>query len=672
MKVFDADWAGVLDLLPAWSSLSLPARRRLLETLKPSDSISIPAYGEHLEETLESGILTATPTRVVVAEHARELVRVLRAMGRHAGLFEQSALHLLGSYLVEHFTSEELSALAGPEAGEYWYGRTSPMAVAEQVSSVEWIEGFLSITDSAEAMRWEDVRDNRHRPLLNRPAVLEATQRLVRLLTARPEGIALKELRAALPDASPTAIGAAVHAALRYVLVQATLDSDTLEPRMGVWPPIARRLSAPPPAPPRPADIVDTFHAAWLLEDMTAVLVAVASDPPRLRADDLEIFARSKQAIAARLIGIPDWVSADLGLGLEERVSFAVGQLRERKLVKTAGSGGRDLRLEASRAGTLWIGKSEEDRLRSLLDRFRDDPDRNPIGWSSNAAAEGFFPVRIDGRMARDECDARAALVQGLLALSDDAYYPVDEYLDFESRELNPYLTRGPDGRVSVPAARRGYPPTNRESWERAWRTVVKAFLHRRLAALGGIGIGRTADGRICFQLTEIGRYLLGAVDSFQYGHETDAEVIVQPNFEIVFLAPAPRLEAQIGRFAERVGPPPGVVFRLTREPILAAAEAGVSRADIVETLKAGSARDLPRNVERQIADWFGAIRHVSIQRTLLIRCPDAETAAKVRAAVGKDAHAITDTILEIPELDAATKKVLLKKLRNAGIFVES
>jgi hypothetical protein len=114
-------------------------------------------------------------------------------------------------------------------------------------------------------------------------------------------------------------------------------------------------------------------------------------------------------------------------------------------------------------------------------------------------------------------------------------------------------------------------------------------------------------------------------------------------------------------------------VFRLTREAILAAAEAGVSRVDIIGTLTAGSSRDLPANVERQVDDWFGAIRHVSIQRTLLIRCPDAETAAKVRAAAGgKDARAITDTILEVPDLDAAAKRALVKKLRSAGVFVEN
>ncbi len=673
MKLFDVDWAGVLDLLSAWSRLSFPARRRLLDTLKPSESMPVDMYGERLEETLESGILTATPTRVLVAQHARDLVRVLRAMDRQSGLFDEPSTPGLAGYLIEHFTGEDLSGFDVTAGRGHWYAHANAMAIAEQVSSISWVEGFQALTGPSDAAGWEELRGRGHRPMLSQPTVFRATQEILRLLATRPEGISLSELVDLLGGVPARTLGPAVHAALRYVLIQAVLDSETLEPRVGVWPPIARRMSAPPPAPPRPVETVDSFDAALLLEDMTVVLVAVASDPPRLRANDFEIFVRDKQTIADRLIAIPEWVSDQLGLGLDERISFAVDHLLQRKLVKTAGSGGKDLRMETSRAGIRWIGRSEEERLKALLDGYRNDPDLNPVGWNSEGADESFFPVRIDATLTRDDYDARAAVTAGLLALPGDEFHLVDDYLDFESRERNPFLIRDDNGVVTFPRPRWGGPGASREGWERAWRTVLHAFLHWRLAALGGLRLGRTSDGRISFQLTEIGRYLLGANDSFRYGHEADAEMIVQPNFEIVFLARAPRLEAQIGRFAERIGSPPGVVFRLTREAILAAAEAGVSRADLIGTLTSGSSRDLPSNVERQVDDWFGAIRHVSIQRTLLIRCPDVETAAKVRAAAGgKDARVITDTILEIPDLDAAAKRALVKKLRSAGVFVEN
>ncbi len=113
-------------------------------------------------------------------------------------------------------------------------------------------------------------------------------------------------------------------------------------------------------------------------------------------------------------------------------------------------------------------------------------------------------------------------------------------------------------------------------------------------------------------------------------------------------------------------------MFRIDRESILAAAEAGLTPDDIVGTLRRASSRELPANVERQITDWLGAVRHVSMRRALIIRCPDAATAAKVRSAGGKHIRMLTDTVLESTAVDSAARKTLLLKLRKLGIFVEA
>ena len=76
---------------------------------------------------------------------------------------------------------------------------------------------------------------------------------------------------------------------------------------------------------------------------------------------------------------------------------------------------------------------------------------------------------------------------------------------------------------------------------------MLESVLRFRLIPLGGARLGRGGNGRASFQITDIGRYLLGiASASFDYGHDVEAEVIVQPNFEIVFLARAPQLEARL------------------------------------------------------------------------------------------------------------------------------
>ncbi|MDP9348768.1 MAG: helicase-associated domain-containing protein [Gemmatimonadota bacterium] len=203
------------------------------------------------------------------------------------------------------------------------------------------------------------------------------------------------------------------------------------------------------------------------------------------------------------------------------------------------------------------------------------------------------------------------------------------------------------------------------------WGEILAGFLVARLAPLGGARLGRTAAGELCFALTGAGRYLLGGEDDFEYGQEVQAQVVVQPDFEIVFLAPAPVLEAQIARFAERRGKGPGVMFRLTRASVLAAAEAGATAEQIVETLGTASIRELPGNVVRQVRDWFQGIRRVRMRPAVLVECRDAETAARVLAAAGKQVRKVTATLLELSATTRAERSAVLRKLRAVGIFAE-
>jgi hypothetical protein len=129
-------------------------------------------------------------------------------------------------------------------------------------------------------------------------------------------------------------------------------------------------------------------------------------------------------------------------------------------------------------------------------------------------------------------------------------------------------------------------------------------------------------------------------------------------------------VEVQLARVAERVGPGPGVMFRLTRASVLAAAEGGMGAEQVVEMLAAASSRPLPANVQRQVRDWMGAVRRVRVRPALLVECPDAETAARVRAAGGARVREVTATLLELTDASRAERAALAKKLRAGGVFV--
>jgi hypothetical protein len=671
MKLFDLDWGAFLRVLPAWERLDVASRRRLLDTLKPSGAVAAQALGEQLDALLSSGLVETTGTRAAVAAEMRPFVVALRAMDRHRELLADPVLPKLVRYLEEHFTNVETEALQQGIRG-YGYGWVDRHQVARQVASVDWLEQFLELGKKAEIKQWEDAHRGRTRPpLLGAGTVFETTQRLVRTLLPHRHGLRFAELSAALGGIPDTGLGSALHAALHYLLAVSVLDPETLEPRLGVWPPAARRLLREPAPPPQPVEPAESFHAASLMEDMTSVLVAAAGEPLRLRGNDYEIFARQQQAIAERLLVLPGWLQEALGIDTEQRISWAASLLRVLKMARVAGTAGTDLRLEATRKGGQWLALSDRDRLATLLDALRASKARNPSGWYSADEPFPFFPGHVPIRLPDKVFDLRVSLADALLSEQSARFVRLENFLEYHSQERNPFLA------PAVRAQLRGTYRTDvlhrmkREDWEDLWATQLRGFLGSRLIVLGGARVGRTTRGEICFAITEIGWYLFDGADDFDYGHDAQAEVVVQPNFEIVFLAPAPKVEAQLARFAERKGAGPGMIFQLTRASVLAAAEAGLTAEQVLETLRQASAHDLPGNIERQVRDWVATVRRVTVHSTVLIRCPDKETAARVRAAGGANLRPLTDTVLEMVDGTSKARQALLRKLRKDGVFLK-
>ena len=196
---------------------------------------------------------------------------------------------------------------------------------------------------------------------------------------------------------------------------------------------------------------------------------------------------------------------------------------------------------------------------------------------------------------------------------------------------------------------------------------MLTGFLTQRLLPLGGVKVGANDRGEFCFALTSAGRYLLGSAEDFEIGAEAAGQVVIQPNFEVVFLGPNGKAESEFARFAERKGRHVGTLFRITKAGIQTAAAVGLTRERIMDTLKEHATSALPKNVEREIAGWFGQYRQVTARQAMVIDCPDAETATRVLSAAGKHVTRLSPTTLEL----RATKPTpaLLRKLRESGIF---
>lgn len=690
MKLYDLDWGEVLLHLPRWEALSPEARRGSLK-IKPGQGFYLSSLGTGSGELRAAGLLVAPSGRGtlhMLQPELRPLFIALRAADRLRPLHGTGGV-LRQEYVQDQFDSFQAYRLAAPDRS--YFDPRDRKGAADAASSVAWVRAFLSAESHAQAMKWEEARmPPGERPRLVFPAVAAALRGLVQALAAHPRGVPLRSVTELVPDARPDTVAAALAAGLRYLLVFVSIDKDA-NAVAGLLPGVVARLSGRV-SPPVPVQARETFMAPFRVGDMTAVLVEAATEPIALRASDQSLYVRAQRALAARLASIPPWVrqftergatyagdgeddeplddadgqGAGEDAGTVRRVEVAAHFASVLRLGAVKSAGGRQ-RYEPTRAGRTWLALGEGERLRQVLAALRAVPQRNPTAYGGSGDLD-FFGVSLGFQMQDRGIDARAALATAFLSLPPGALVPFVDFVRYHARESNPYV--GPDGpRVGA----RPYwssEPATLEGWEDTWAGVLLTFLARRLVPLGCAVLGRMEDGAVAFGLTDAGRYLLGAADDFQLAPEAaGGEVVVQPDFEIVFLAPAPRAEAELGRIAERTGSGVGALFRLTRASVLRAAEQGITCAQVLGTLQGVSRGGVPDNVARQVRDWMKAVRTIRIAPAVLIDCPDAETAGRVTSIGGAHVTAITPTLLRL-SADPKTRAALVKRLREKGIFV--
>lgn len=693
MKHFDLDWGAFVAWLPAWMALS-PAARATWLSVPPERGMAATRVGAGRDELLAAGLLapsTAPRSRSLEAPApVRPWLAALASMERQRVLAAATRA-ALGGYLIEHFTPWEAQRCLDGNPHSYLY--PDPSRLVARAASPSRVEAFLALDGRAAATRWEKDHTGPAEPrFLGKAGVLEAAQALLRALAAHPGPVPLAGLAALVPGTGPAVLSDALAVVVRFVLALVAMGADD-QPVARLWPAVARRLRAPA-GPPAPVEAAETLETAWRLDDMTAVLVEAAAEPLRLRGQDGGIFARTERAIAERLTPLPAWVmemretrqelfeddaasalprppgGAEAGGdGRAERVTLASGLLQGMKLLRVVERPGEGMRLEATPAGMRWLGLSEHGRLAAVLDAMRDPAQRNPASHYGAAPAPGFFPVRLPFDAKAAGLDLRSATERAFLALpASGEMVPAAAFFADQVRRANPLLAPG----VAAAAGRemrRGVLP--REQLDELWEEILRTFLLFRLAPFGGARVGRTEAGESCLGMTEVGRYLLGAAKGFEYARTVEGSVVVQPDFEVVFLAPAPRAEAEIARFAERKGSGVGATLRITRPAVLRAAEQGATAAQVLATLEAASATPLPGNVARQLRDWFAATRRVRIAPALLVECPDEETAARVLSVAGKTLEPVSPTLLRLPDAGPKARAALVKKLRAQGVFLD-
>ncbi len=659
MKLFDVDWVSVLVGLRRWDGLLLPARRVMLDELKPHGYIPSHKLGAHLESIVATGIpeYDAAHKRVFVGDDQRELVKVLRAMDRHP-VFDHPTPAQLMDYMAEHFTNEDIVVLGS--------GMPNRHSVAQRVARHTWAGDLLNARTAPKITAWVGARGMRiDHGSMDR---IHDLQQLAHALLETPGGMPLRELveRYAKPGLSHLAGG--LHLGLRTMVIFAGMRGADLEPVVGLWPDAVRELTRPAATPPTPVTPLETFVFAAQMEDMTAVLAAIAAEPVRLRANDRLVFARTRVDIEQRLVALPPWFAQVVSEREFPRVDGAARELQIRGLARIRMLEGNP-HLEVTAAGLKWLAQAPRNRLEQLTSPARKSEEVNPPGAYDASQAAGFFPYTLPYYKPPTGIKLRIAITKAFLDTSGH-YVSLAQFLDYHTRSANPFVAHTSYSAEDLRGMMYFGAADPRETFPPLWQACLHKFLAMRLVATGGAAVGLLSDGSLCFSLTDVGRYILGAADSFEYGVDEVAELVVQPNFDVVFLGAAPALEAQIARFAQRVGVAPGLTFRITRASVLAAAQGGATTDAVITALRIASSKPLPKNVEREITGWIASVRRARIRTAALIECADEESASRVAELLGGKARRLAPTIFELPPSPPAARSALLKRLRTGGVFL--
>jgi hypothetical protein len=618
------------------------------------------------EPLIASGLMAMSPTgsHANVHPECRDFSRAIRAMAR-SRVYASPSRDSFQFYLNDNLTTSEITAICGRGG----WGRLDHQAfqrLCASVCSKAWPKEFLD----AQSTEWErDYMDTGEPPFLSDAAILTAAQRLVRAI-AESGPVMFSRIPEILPNTAPETIDGAIRAILRYLLLFPFLRHDDLEPMVGLWPGLAEKLLNKAPAPPPPVAVGEPFHAPFLMEDMVAILSACAIEPIRLRGNDMRIFEAARQNLRESLGTLPEWIEASFNFAPEARIELALTFLRSFFYLSQAGRPGADFRLEPTREGAEWLAMKPKERLRALIDGLR----------GSRKKAESLFEDEVlslvPGLSSMGTRGDSAKLVpfilEGFASVPGDKYLRLSDFLGYQSKTNNGIAALVKKDRYfSIRINWQYVSGLSEEETESVWGQTLFNFLRGRLLPLGAVTVAVEAGQQaICLALTDAGRYLLGTARDFDIAGDPAAHILIQPNFDIVFLTPSARVEANLARIGERKGRHVGTLFRITKNSIFAAAASGLTRDRVLETLREHCAAGIPPNVEAEINGWFARYRQVEVQPATLIHCPDAETAARVLTALGKKAAKLTDTVLELHE--SKIQSAVTKKLREAGIFIRT
>ncbi|GCE14076.1 helicase-associated domain-containing protein [Tengunoibacter tsumagoiensis] len=165
---------------------------------------------------------------------------------------------------------------------------------------------------------------------------------------------------------------------------------------------------------------------------------------------------------------------------------------------------------------------------------------------------------------------------------------------------------------------RRGW-LTHREGWHMVEGSFIRAIVTGPLQWLGLVDCEQE-DGLQVFTFSPDALWIMGH-DQLVGPEIPWGRLIVQPNFELVVLAPVSEaLLVRLDRFAERISLEHVAQYRLTKASVTRAIQHGLSADSIQQILTEAAGDEIPQNIHYSVGEWERQARRVELwpQMTLL------------------------------------------------------
>jgi Helicase conserved C-terminal domain len=518
--------------------------------------------------------------------------------------------------------------------------------------------------------------------------------------------VLLADLLGRIKGSSPNVVRSVVDKLVTHLALVEDVKPGTWELMVGFLPAVRDgliRASRPRERPPllvceRPKEIGP--EGSPIINDLRAVLLEVASEPPRLRQDQA-LFQKEIERFQAALEPIAAWLMEALEWSNERRLNRSLAWARTLQLVAEVIEG-KQIQLHLTSKGYKWLSSGLDEQYTGIYNLLRTHPARDEYSPYLGSDFPGSFAtgnlgpgdmrflgehvtaIRVEkgkfipgawSSKPEDHQALRKGLDRALAALKADVFYRLDSVesnLVFEG--YNPVNRGLALDQVVVYWIDRPVPPLE-EQREEIGRLLIDAFVRRRLIPLGCVRAAIDDAGKICIAREPrldayFGRQVARA--DLDPTSKLEAKVVVQPDFSVIVIGLNPAPAADLAPFCERTtrgGSAGAMVLKITRESVVKAVSHGLKPAEIVARLQRHASNEVPANVLREVQDWSNWVRRVTASTLTVVRCPDQDTADRVVAALKRQAQRVNDTLVAIDQKKLTSTE--RNKLRDHGIIVE-